>query len=190
MKVEHQEFEIEILDDPQYSTASVDNLIKYRFEYSEGEENKERINPASKHGIQVKDKLTGIEISSAIICEQGGATTIHEKSYFIDNEKIWICVCDKIYCLNLPELEIEWFRRIDYATNFSINQFRDDFIIHGELGIICINRNGDIKWRFGGRDIFVSENGEANFQIIDNQIKVKDWGGFEYKIDENGKELK
>jgi len=188
MKVGYKEYEIEILEDKEYSALSVDNIRKYKFEYSEGKLIGNRIQSTSKHGIRIKDRFNEDEISSAIICEYGGGTTVHAKSYFIDDEKLWICVCDKIYCLNLPKLDIEWFGRVDFATNFSINPFKGDFIIHGELEIIRLSRSGEIKWRFGARDIFVTEEGDNNFQINNNWIEVVDWQGYKYRIDENGKE--
>ncbi|WP_378172598.1 hypothetical protein [Aquimarina sp. SS2-1] len=190
MKVEYKEYEIEFLNEENYSTKSVDNIRKYKFEYSEGKDIKDRNHHMSKHGIRVRKNLTDELISSAIICEYGGSTTIHQKSFFIDDQKIWICVCDKIYSLKLPNLEIEWFGTFDYATNLSINQFQDDFIIHGELEILRINRKGQIKWRFGARDIFITETGENNFQINNGIIEVQDWEGYKYIIDQNGKEIK
>lgn len=189
MKIEYKKYEIEILDDKEYSIKSTDNIRKYKLEYSKGEVIDERIYPTSKHGIRIKDKIIEEEISSAIICEYGGATTIHKKSFFLAEDSIWICICNKIYCLSLPNLEIEWFGRFDNATNFSINPFKKDFIIHGELEIFRINRKGEIKWRFGGKDIFVTENGEDNFQIKEDWIEIIDWEGYSYKIDENGEEI-
>lgn len=190
MKVAYGNYFIEIIDDKDYSIISTDNIRKYKFEYNSGDVISERFYPTSKHGIRITDKLTEDEISSAIICENGGATTVHEKSWHIENDKIWVCVCDKIYCLDIPTLKIEWHGRFDYATNFSINPYKGDFIIHGELDILRIDQNGKIKWRFGGRDIFMSENGSNNFIISTDAIVAIDWQGYEYRIDENGNELK
>lgn len=190
MKIDYKEYEIELLDDRDYSTQSVDNTRNYQFEYSKGAEIEERIYPNSKHGIRVIEKSNKKEIASAIICENGGATTIHPKCSIVENDKIWICAGDKIYCLNIPTLEIDWYGRFDYATNFSIYHFHDDFVIHGELEIFRINRKGEVVWRFGGRDIFVTRKGEDNFRIQGNEIMIKDWDGYVYNIDENGKEIK
>jgi hypothetical protein len=191
MNLEYKNYQIEVLDDNKYSTNSVDNLKLYKNEYNNGKLIEKRaFHYASKHGIRVREKYNENEISSVILCEYGGATTVHDKSFFIANDKIWICVCDKIYCLNLPSLKIHWFNRIDYVTNFSINPFKNDFIIHGELEIIRIGQNGEIKWRFGGRDIFVSTNKNINFKINDDSIEVTDWEGYKYLIDENGNEKK
>lgn len=186
MKIEYKNYEIEVLDDKDYSIESTDNIRTYKLEYFNGE----KFQPTSKHGIRIKDKVIEKEISSVIICENGGATTIHKKSFFIEEDRIWICICDKIYCLNLPKLDIEWFKQFDHVTNFSINPFKNDFVIHGELEIFRINRKGEIKWRFGARDIFVSEKGENSFQITEDLIEVTDWGGYKYKLDKNGKEVK
>ena len=190
MKVEYKEYEIEILDIKNYSTKSTDNIFFYDFEYNKGKVIEERTHTNSKHGIRIKNKLSQSIISSAIICEYGGATTIHEKSFFIDNQKMWICACNKIYCLEIPTLEIKWYGKFDFATNFSINPYKNDFIIHGELEIIRISRRGEIKWKFGARDIFVTERAKENFKINGDIIEVEDWEGYTYKIDESGNEIK
>ena len=191
MKIEIDKYEIEIFDNKQYTTKSADNLRKFKYEYNGGKLNDVRIYPTCQYGIIVKNIIKGVEISSAIICENGGATIIHEQSYFIEDGMIWICICNKIYCLNLPELSLIWFNQIDHATNFSIHPFKDDFIVHGELEVIRIKRNGEVVWSFGGRDIFVTEEEEEEevFQIKKNLIEVVSWDGYMYTIDENGKEL-
>lgn len=189
MKIEYKEYEIEMLDLEEYSAKNKVDIRKYKFKYSRDLENQEKTCSSSKHGIRVKNEISGNEISSAIICGHGGKTTIHPKCYLIENDKIWICVGDKIYCLRLPNLEIEWFKKFDCATNFSINSFKGDFIIHGELEIMRINHEGKVIWRFGGKDIFVTRKGEESFQIEGSIIKAKDWSGNKYIIEENGIDL-
>ena len=158
MKIEYEDYLIDIFDDPEYSMLSTDNVRRYIFAYNEGEIIQERIPyPGCQHGIVVSDRYTEEVVSSAIICEQGGATRIHPKSFFVEDQQIWLCATNKIYCLALPDLKVKWFKQVDDATNFGLYPFKEDFIIHGELGIFRITKAGKMKWRFGGRDIFVSQ---------------------------------
>lgn len=185
MKIQYEDYELIILNEPFYKVNSLDNIREYKLEYK-GEGQTKQV---SKHGIRIRNKITNTEISSAIICESGGATIIHDNSFIIRNSQIYICVCNKVYCLKLPSLEIEWIKQLDDITNYSINSFKNDFIIHGELEIIRLNQNGDIVWRFGGKDIFVSETGKNNFCIDKSLIEVKDWKGNKYIINEYGQEI-
>lgn len=188
MKITHDQYEIEIVNDRSYSTRSSDNLINYKFEYSGGQLNQSRIYTINKRGIILRDVASSEVISSAILCENGGRTDVSEDVYKLENEKLWICVGDKIYCLNLPDLTVDWFNRIDYGTNYSINIFKNDFLIHGELGIIRIEKSGAIKWRFmGGGGIFLP--GEGKLKISDDFIELIDGNNEKFTIDEFGKEI-
>jgi hypothetical protein len=190
MKIKYKSYEIEIVDDNHYCLMSADNKNKYVFEYSNGKPVTEIAYSVSKYGIRIKDLAKNIEYSSAILSEDGGTTTVHSESYYIEQDKIWICICDKIYCLGIPNLEIIWHKRLDWATHFSIHSFKDDFIIHGELAIFRICKTGHVKWEFGAREIFINIKEGNYFEIKDDIILVKDWEGDICKIDENGKEIK
>ena len=89
-----------------------------------------------------------------------------------------------------PDLEIEWYGSLDFATIIYIKTLHIDFIYQGELEILRITREGEIKWRFSGRDIFVTQSGEDSFRIKDRHIEVKVLKGTQYVIDENGQEIK
>ena len=128
------------------------------------------------------------EIRSLIICAVGGVTTIHKNSIVQLEEYLFICSSDQLFKIEIPSLKILWNKRLDPATCFGFHQFQDDLIIHGELSITKINKEGERLWEFGGRDIFVREKGES-FEIKDNTIDLIDWGDWKYVLDENGKEL-
>jgi len=188
MRVTYKDYSIDIIDDETYTLNSVDNLMTYQLEYFEGEGYEDRFYPTSKHGIRVNQNDK--EIRSAIICEIGGATKIHENSFVIKNDSIFICCCDKVYSLGLPDLDLKWIKRFDPATCFGIYEFGNDFIIHGELQISRINKQGELKWDFGARDVFVLHDGSNAFKIKNDIIYLKDWEGYEYILDSNGKEIK
>jgi len=183
MKVDYKSFEVEVIDDENHSLNSTKNLHQYKTVYCEESE----FHSVSKHGIIIKEH--GIEISSLIIHEFGGATTISDDSFIIEDDKIWIRICNKIYCFSIPNLELIWHKEFDFATNFSFHKLENDFIIYGEVEIFRITKEGEIIWRFEGRDIWVSVDGKNPFNIETDKIRLCDFQSNEYILDFDGKEL-
>lgn len=188
MRVRYKEYIIDIIDDSNYILNSSDNIVSYDKEYFDRMIDTDRIISTSKQGIRID--RNGEDIASAIICEIGGATIIHDKSALVADDSLLICCCDKVYSLSIPKLEIKWKKRFDPATCFAIYPFKEDFIIHGELQVTRIDMNGHEKWNFGARDILVTPDGQESFKLIDDKIKLRDWGGYEYILDEHGQEIR
>ncbi|WP_147679255.1 hypothetical protein [Algibacter pacificus] len=143
--------------------------------------------PSSKHGIRITEN--GIEKCSALLLETGGATGISENSFLIKNDRIYICCSDRIYSLNLTDLSANWRNQYDIATCFGIYEFDEDFIVHGEIQVSRIDKNGETKWSFSARDIFVNPDGKTEFKIIENRIELIDWEGYKYELNADGKIL-
>ncbi|MCM0668473.1 hypothetical protein [Flavobacterium tyrosinilyticum] len=183
MNVSYKNFEIEVINDKNYVLNSSNNLHQYQKAYCEENE----FRSSSKHAVIIKEH--GIEISSAIICETEGATGIHENSCIIEDDKIWILVSNKIYCLKIPSLEIIWLKEFDQFTNFCLYKLEEDLLIHGELEIFRITKNGEIIWSFGGRDIWVNPEGNEELTIEDNTILLVDFESNRYILDFDGKLL-
>lgn len=183
MKVDYKNFEIEVIDDKNYNLNSADNSHHYQKVYFE--ESKFRLN--CKYAITVKEY--GVEISSAIICEAGSPTGIFNNSFIIEDDKIWIRICNKIYCLEVSSLKLIWQKEFDEVTNFCFYKLGDDFLIHGELEIFRITKKGEIIWSFGGRDIWFNPIGHNELTIEENRIRLFDFESNEYVLDFEGKEL-
>lgn len=183
MKIEYKNWTIEIRNDSSYVIGSADNVTLYKKVIF----NKDVI-PTSQHGVKVITQ--GKEISSVIICEGGGASTIHDRSFIIKNNELLLCCGDHLYCLELASLNINWKRQLDPATCFGIYEFENDFVVHGELEISRIDRKGNKIWDFSARDIFVTPDGKKSIEIDKDRIKLRDWDGYEYVIDGNGKEIR
>lgn len=188
MRVSYKDYTIDIIDDSNYTLNSSDNTVSYNTEYFDGKTNMDRVYPTSKRGIRINHN--GEELASAVICEIGGATTIHDKSVVVTNDSLLICYCDKVYSLSIPKLELKWKKRFDLATCFAIYSFKEDFIIHGELQVTRIDIDGHEKWNFGARDIFVTPDGQDSFRLINDKIKLRDWEGYEYLLNEDGQEIR
>ncbi|MGN6195819.1 MAG: hypothetical protein ACTHOB_12835 [Ginsengibacter sp.] len=128
-------------------------------------------------------------INNCIIIASGGATGVLQNSSLLDNERLLICCCDTVFCLTLPDLDLKWKTQADQATCFEIFKQQDDYIVHGELQVTKLDKDGSKKWEFGGADIFVSIDEEEPFIIESDGILLTDFYKTKYKIDFNGKLL-
>ena len=175
---------IDISDDQTFSFGSADNKYKYlKHFFGEGGQKF----PVSKHSIKIfKDDE---EINSCIIIGSGGATGVYKNSSLIDDDKILLCCCNTIFCLTLPELDLKWKTKADRATCFEIFKQQDDYIVHGELQVTKLDKDGQVRWKFGGADIFVSIDNEEEFKIENDGILLTDFAKTKYKIDFDGKRL-
>ena len=181
-RYEYKDLIIEVINESTYKFSSTDNNFNYLKHYfSDG------VNecPTSKLGIKIyqDDQL----IDSCLIIGSGGATGIHQNSSLLDKDQLIICCCDTIFCLTLPDVELKWKTQADRATCFQIFKHQDDYIIHGELQVAKLDRDGKIKWEFSGADIFVSIDNEEEFKIEDDGILLTDFAKTKYKIDFDGK---
>ncbi|MBL1411079.1 hypothetical protein [Sphingobacterium faecale] len=177
----YKNFTIEVIDEPTYKYESVDNSFCYsRIYFGDDDERY----PTSKHGVKIYEGDIGID--SCIIIGSGGATGIHQNSTLVDNDQLLICCCDTIFCLALPDLALKWKTQADQATCFQVFKLQDGYIVHGELLITKLDREGNKKWEFGGNDIFVSINNEEVFKMDNDGILLTDFSGNTYKIDFDG----
>ena len=62
-------------------------------------------------------------------------------------------------------MNLKWNTQADEVTCFQIYVLQEDYIIHGELEISRIDKNGNIKWQYSGADIFVTSDGEEASSI-------------------------
>lgn len=173
---------IELIDEPTYKYDSQDNnLIYSRIFFGEVGEHL----PASKHGIKVYQ--VGKIINSCILIGSGGSTGIHKTSSILDEEELLICCCDSIFCISMPNLDLKWKTKSDLATCFQIFKHKEEYIVHGELQITKLDKNGNIKWEFSGLDIFVTLDNQESFKIENDGILLTDFSNNKYKIDFEGK---
>lgn len=177
----HKDYVVDIVSEPDYTLDSTDNIISYGIEYFDEVAS---IRHRSKQGIRVTRE--GIELASVIICETAGGVTTHAHSAVVTEDSILICCSDKIYSLSIPELTLNWKRKIDKVACFAIYPFYGDFLIHGELQITRIDKEGNEKWSFTARDIFVTPDGKEALTLTEGKIKLRDWQGYEYMLNEYG----
>jgi len=179
---QYKDLTIEVLDEPTYTLRSSDNNFHYLKQYV-GDGAIEY--PTSKHGIKIyQDEQI---IDSCIIIGSGGSTGVFENTSLLDDDQLLLCCCDTIFCLILPELNLRWKTKADQVTCFQIFKQQSDYIIHGELQVAKLDKDGIIKWKFGGADIFVSMDNEEAFKIENDGVLLTDFAKTKYKIDFDGK---
>ncbi|MFD0991632.1 hypothetical protein [Tenacibaculum geojense] len=183
MTFEIEKYQVELLNKSDYNPDSNDNLNKYLKNYLTESDFK----LPTIIGITILEN--GTEINSAIIGTEGAVTELHKTSQIIESNRILICCCDSVFCLDLPTLNLNWKTKVDKATAFEIFKIENGYIIHGEMEITRINNDGKIIWQNGGADIFVSQNEKDDFEVKDNLVKATDWNNRIYKWNLNGVEI-
>lgn len=175
---------VNVFDDSAFEPNSLDNSDDYSARYfgNDGE-----LQPNSRHGIRV---YSGEEVvGSCVLLASGGATTVHSHSSLLSNNRLLVCCGDTIFCLRIPDLRLDWQVKIDTAACFQVYSLDEDYLIHGEVDISRVDKDGNIKWSFSGSDIFVSPGGTNEFRLLDNVILLNDFSGNSYRLDLNGKVL-
>ena len=94
-----------------------------------------------------------------------------------------------ILSLNLNEIEIDWILRPDIAELFEFYDLENDILLRGEHRIFRIDKNGNIKWEYGGRDIWVNLEGKSEVNIEENKIRLFDFESNEYLLNFEGELL-
>ncbi len=182
IQLNYGSYKIEVFKDDEYSFNSVDNLNQYDLTHIDPQM-KER-SAISKHGIKVSKKSEVIR--SALVAASGGATGVHKNSVILDNDRLLVCCCNTVFCLNLTNLELLWKTQADTGTCFEIFKYLDSYIVHGELEITRINKSGELLWQKSGADIFTTPEGKDTFKITDEYILATDWENRKYKFDFDG----
>ena len=180
MEFQHNDLIVELTNDTLFDPTSADNVVNYKKVYGY------LPNTWASAAHAIKVRLQDIEIASAIVFGYGGATTVHERSFIITADIFLLNCGDSVYSLNLPDLGINWHKKMDLATCLEIYQFKDDFIMHGELDITRFDKNGLVKWVFSGNDIFVSPDSKNDFTIKGENIIAKDFCDNVYVLNGDG----
>ena len=184
--IPYSNFEISLFKDRDYDPDSTDNSKNYDHFYGD-KVNKDDAY-LTKYGIELS-KYGAIHYS-ALIVSSGGATDFSDTSFLIDEDALLICCGKSVFCLSLPELTLLWRVQGDPATCFEILKFKNNYIIHGELEISSLDRNGKLNWTFAGSDIFTTPTGKDGFKIKENIVFATNWDHITFQLDAyTGKEI-
>ncbi len=113
----------------------------------------------------------------------------NSQSIKIDGDDLILSLGFTFLSIDLSKLILNWKIRPDIAEIFEFYDFQNDYLLRGEMQIHRIDKQGNIKWSYSGRDIWVNMDGKPEVQIEDNAIRLLDFESNEYLIDFNGKTL-
>jgi hypothetical protein len=171
-------YKIEIIDEEDYTPGSADNKFQYDLVWQHPEDS--GYTPTSTYGIRVY--RNGI-FKTAVIMATGWATRVARDSVIIDEQILLLTCCNKVFCFQLPHLNLDWVVVADMATCIGIYRYKDSYLIHGELEITRLDQSGRIIWQVGARDIFVNtDHCGPTFKMHDEYIELMDWQGYRYKL--------
>lgn len=175
-----EKFRIDIYEDKTFTEGSSDNVNEYDLVYFD----KSEYHFPTVFGIKIFQDDTPLK--SAVIGSSGGAPGIHETSTIIEKDRLLVCCSDTIFCLSIPDLNLLWRTQADQAVCFEIYKYKDSYIVHGELEISRLNKEGKVLWQRSGADIFTTLDGKDSFLVTDDYILATDWENRKYKFDLNG----
>lgn len=176
-------YSIKIVEKSNYNPSSPDDNNSFKNRYLE---NSDYTLP-SQFAISVLQHEK--QLTSALIAAGGGATSVHKTSLVIAQNNLVICCGNTVFCLEIPSLQLHWKTKVDEVTAFEIFEIKNGYIIHGELTISRLDKNGKICWQKSGRDIFTTLDGKDDFSIKDGVIHAKDWQNHTYNWDMEGNKL-
>ena len=166
-------YEVTLRDEPTYSRNSADNPRSYIHEYCRNDEYQH----VSAHGIYVAE--SDVLLGSAILLGVGGATGINENSLAFDGNSLYVAAGDALYSLSLPDLELNWCKKVDFATCFGVFWMPDRscLLTWGEIEVGCYSQIGTKLWVSSGPEIFTE-----GLEIQNNIAKIIDFNGVVYEI--------
>jgi hypothetical protein len=111
------------------------------------------------------------------------------QSVKLDENNLILSLGFTLFSLNLKKTEIDWLLRPDIAEIFEFYDLEEDILLRGECEIHRVDKNGTLKWSFGGRDIWVNLEGKKELNIEKNSIRLFDFESNEYLINFDGELL-
>ncbi len=137
--LQHKDLTIELFDDPLINQSSNHSPL---YDRTYQADNVKDYGPVSQHAIIIYRGNT--KIISANLLAAAGATSITSDSVLIDGDNLITRCCNTVFCLTLPGLDLNWMVEANWATCFSIHQYHDSYITHGEMSVSRIDRNGNL----------------------------------------------
>lgn len=144
-----------------------------------------RIDTTDNKGSIKSCILSGIDGAFILFPKSKGENEY--QSVLINNDNLILSLGFTLISIDLKNLKTDWKIRPDVAEIFEFYELENDILLRGELGIHRIDFDGNIKWTFTARDIWVNTDGKKEVKIENNAIRLFDWESNEYSIDFNGK---
>jgi hypothetical protein len=112
------------------------------------------------------------------------------QSVKLDGRNLILSLGVTLISINLKSATVEWMISPDMAEIFEFYDLGNDILLRGELAIYRIDKSGQVKWSYGGRDIWVNIDGRNEVTIMNDKIVLIDFQSNEYWINYEGGTIK
>lgn len=108
----------------------------------------------------------------------------------LDGEILTVLQNDTVSQIRIIDGTLIFTKKFDcFGCNYGIYKVKQGYIVYGEIEILMLDFDFNIRWKFSGRDIFVSVTGKNAFELCENSIKLYDFEDNYYEIDFNGNRI-
>ena len=108
----------------------------------------------------------------------------------LEDDILIVMMNDVLIVFECSTLSMVKHTELPGVVHYSIEQFDNGYIVHGECSIIKLTSDFDIEWTFDDADIFVTINGECPFEIRGDTIHLCDFTGYKCVLDKFGKVIR
>lgn len=183
MELKNNICDVNITIDSTYTVNSADNKY-YDFVLNPAEYRRNDFSKTLSITIELVSKTFDIALIGSFYSYDFNCAVIEE-------ELLTIMQNDTITQINILSGTIVFHKRFEcVGCNFGLYKVKLGYVIHGEIEILMLNENFEVKWIFSGRDIFVSISDKIPFELCADSIKLYDYNDEYYEIDYNGNLIK
>ncbi len=118
--------------------------------------------------------------------------TIVDKCAVPAGKCLFMLLNDIMVLFNPADLKIVDHKKLEHVmgTMIAVYSYKDDFIIHYEMDIMRVDRELNVKWNFGGSDIFCRwQSNDPAFVMKEDRICLYDFNEHYYEIDYDGNKI-
>lgn len=183
MYLENKTYRIDISIDETYTFDSMDNKC-YDFVFNPQQLTRNDFLRTLRLEITRNNDIYAIALVGTVPCSDLDCA-------ILEKDTLIVLQNDVISIINLKTLTLEKYIPLPIDSNtFGIYTIPNGYVIYGELEINKLDLSFNKVWTFSARDIFVTCNEKDSFKITDNIIKLRDWEGWYYELDFEGKKLR
>jgi len=161
--------EVALRQEHCYSRNSTDNVRRYDREVVVSELGRSL-------GVEVREGESVLASMVLLGASMGGEA---RRCVLARPDSLLIAVTGEIAAFELPSLRLTWRAATHAGTIFALHEIpgENGLIVHGEITIARVSRDGRIEWERSGRDIFTGK-----LCIDDEVVEVTGWEADVYRF--------
>ncbi|HEY1045711.1 MAG TPA: hypothetical protein VGF79_04685 [Bacteroidia bacterium] len=115
-------------------------------------------------------------VSACLLGATGEATGVSDLTVLMCDECVLVSCADSVFCLSLPDLNLNWKVKADVVTCLGLYQIGSNYLIHGAFEISMLDEEGNCLWNLSSKGIsWDFYNGIEKLSLERDYFKVWDW---------------